>query len=132
MGNVHAGIKCCDGEVPQHLKSEVISFQQAKPTFSEDLTFPWEGTRMLETARKLAASIPAGQEVVVQAGVSESPKQRALLTKHLRDAIVAAGVKTSSVEVLSAYKQGYSWLMDSVAPRLADKKTSKIVIEFAS
>jgi hypothetical protein len=130
-GSLHAGIKCCDGEVPQHLKSDVIPFKQAQPTLSEDLTFPWEGKRMLETARKLAAGVPAGQPVTVQAGVSESPEQRALLTKELRAALEQSGVKAESVEVLSAYKQGYSWLMDSIAPELAGKKADKIEIEFA-
>jgi hypothetical protein len=130
-GSVHAGIKCCDGEVPQHLKSEVVPFQQGKAAFSEDLTFPWEGKRMLETAHSLVAKIPAGQAVAVQAGVSESPEQRVALTKRLREALEQAGAKITSVEVLSAYKQGYSWLIDSIAPALAGKKIEKIEIEFA-
>jgi hypothetical protein len=127
----HAGVKCCDGEVPQHLQSEVKPFQTAMPTFTEDLTFAWEGKRMLETAQKLAASVPAGQSVLVQAGVSESPAQRKALATQLTDTLHTAGVKNARVEVLSAYKQGYSWLVDSVEPALAGKHVAKMTIEFA-
>ncbi|WP_035358808.1 hypothetical protein, partial [Edaphobacter aggregans] len=130
-GNLHAGVKCCDREVPQHLKTDVIPFKQGAPTFSEDLTFPWEGKRMQDVAKKLIAQLPAGQEVVVQAGVSESPQQRLLLAEQLRSILKSANVKLSTVEVLSAYKQGYSWIMDSVAPALAGRDVAKVIIEFA-
>ena len=35
------------------------------------------------------------------------------------------------VEVLCAYKQGYSWLMDEIAPALAGKPVASIHIDFA-
>ncbi len=130
-GSKHAGTKCCSGEVPMHLQSEVAPFQQATPTFAEDLTFEWEGRRMLAAAQKLAASIPAGQPVTVQAGVSESPAQRKLLASQLKAALAAAGVKNAQVEVLSAYKQGYSWLVDSIEPALVGKHADRLIIEFA-
>ena len=57
-GNLHAGIKCCAGEVPQHLQSDVIPFKPAAPTFAEDLTLEWEGKRLLAAAKK-AAEFPA-------------------------------------------------------------------------
>jgi hypothetical protein len=130
-GSKHAGVKCCDGDVPMHLQSEVAPFKQAAPTFAEDLTFEWEGKRMLATAQKLASQAHAGEPVLVQAGVSESPEQRKLLAAQLKSALEAAGVKNARVEVLSSYKQGYSWLVDSVEPELATKHTDKLTIEFA-
>lgn len=130
-GSKHAGIKCCDGEVPMHLQSEVAPFKQAAPTFAEDLSFEWEGKRMLAAAQKLAVAAPAGQPVMVQAGVSESPEQRKALAQQLKVALDTAGVKNAQVEVLSAYKQGYSWLVDSIEPALAGKHVEKITVEFA-
>lgn len=130
-GSKHAGTKCCSGEVPMHLQSEVAPFQQASPTFAEDLTFEWEGKRMLAVAQRLVTQVPAGQAVQVQVGVSESPEQRKALTAQLQSALDAASMKSARVEVLSAYKQGYSWLVDSVEPALAGKHAEKLVIEFA-
>ena len=130
-GNLHAGIKCCAGEVPQHLQSDVIPFKPAAPTFAEDLTLEWEGKRLLAAAKKAASSLPKEGHVAVQAGVSEGPEERLKLTAQIKAVLEAAGVHDADVEVLCAYKQGYSWLMDSVAPALAGKQVSKLTIEFA-
>jgi len=102
-GNLHAGVKCCNGEVPQHLQSDVMPFEPAEPTFSEDLTFEWEGKRLLAAATKAASSLPAGQHFKIQAGVSESPEQRQKLTDQLQKLLSAAGVKSADVEVLCSY-----------------------------
>lgn len=130
-GNLHAGIKCCAGEVPQHLQSDVIPFKPAEPTFAEDLTLEWEGKRLLAAAQSAASSLPKGQHLSLQAGVSESPAERAKLTAQLRSMLAADGISDAEVEVLCAYKQGYSWLMDSIAPALTGKPVSKLTIEFA-
>ena len=36
------------------------------------------------------------------------------------------------MHVLSAYKQGYSWLVDEIEPELKDKNVAKMKIEFAT
>jgi hypothetical protein len=130
-GSLHAGIKCCAGEVPQHLQSDVIPFKPSAPTFAEDLTFEWEGKRLLAAATKAVAQIPAGQAITLEAGVSEGPEQRTKLAAQLKTMLAGAGISNAQVEVLSAYKQGYSWLIDSIAPALAGKNATKITIEFA-
>ena len=63
--------------------------------------------------------------------MSEGPEERLKLTAEIKAVLEAAGVHDADVEVLCAYKQGYSWLMDSVAPALAGKQVSKLTIEFA-
>jgi hypothetical protein len=130
-GNLHAGIKCCAGEVPQHLQSDVIPFKPSAPTFAEDLTLEWEGKRLLAAATKAIAQVPAGAPVTLEAGASEGPEQRAKLVAQLKTMLSKAGIQNAQIEVLSAYKQGYSWLMDSIAPELAGKQAAKITIEFA-
>lgn len=130
-GNLHAGIKCCAAEPAQHLQSDLIPFHQAEPTFAEDITLPWEGTRLIDAVTKAAASLPRGQSIVVQAGVSESPEQRLKLTGEIKALLAKAGIADAQVEVLCAYKQGYSWLMDDVAVALAGQPVQRLKIEFA-
>ncbi len=130
-GNLHAGNKCCAGEVPQHLQSDVVPFHPAPPTFAEDLTFEWEGKRLLAAARKAIAALQHGQHIHLEAGVSESPAERQKLAAQLKSLLAAADIGDAEVEVLCAYKQGYSWLMDSIVPALAGKSVSKMTIEFA-
>jgi len=121
-GSLHAGTKCC---TDLHYKS--APFQQAKPTFAEDIVIPWEGSRLLAAVREAAPKIAAGQDVKLVARVSEGPEERRKLTAQLQQLL---GPK-ASIEVLCAFKQGYSWLMDEIAPALAGKPVASLRIEFA-
>lgn len=69
----------------------------------------------------------------IEARLSEPPALRAAIEKQIRAELVTAGApeSTLSVSVLSAYKQGYSWLIDSVMPRLAGKQVGTITLKFA-
>jgi len=120
-GTLHAGTKCCDG---LHYKS--APFHQAAPTFAEDIVIPWEGKRLLDAVQQVATKI-AGQDVKLVARVSEGPEERRKLTAQLQQMLGAH----ASVVVLCAFKQGYSWLMDEIAPALAGKPVASLRIEFA-
>ena len=65
--------------------------------------------------------------------LSEGPSQRRRLEDELRDILTTAGAdpRRLTVEVLCAFKQGYSWLMDEIAPALAGKPVAAITIDFA-
>ncbi len=67
------------------------------------------------------------------ARVSEGPEERRKLQTELRDLLLKAGADAHklNVEVLCSFKQGYSWLMDEIAPALAGKSAASIKIDFA-
>ena len=69
----------------------------------------------------------------IEARLSEPPAVRAAIEKQVRAELVAAGAPDPaiSVSVLSAYKQGYSWLIESVMPRLAGKDIGSVTLKFA-
>ncbi len=132
VGSLHAGLKCCTEDPPLHYVSRLHPFVPAKPTFEDNFTIPWEGRRLLEKVRNAAAKIPHGQRVNLRAEVSEGPAERLKLKAQLQKTLLSAGgdPNETNVEVLCAYKPGYSWLMDEVAPELEGKSVSRIVIEF--
>ncbi len=130
-GSLHAGTRCCDDF---HFRAPGVEYRkQQAPSFVEDIVIPWEGKRLTEAVRKAAAKIARGQEVKLLARVSEGPQMRLKLEAQLKDMIVRAGAdaQRSSVEVLCAYKPGYSWLMDEIARALAGKPVAAVKIEFA-
>ncbi|MGP8246558.1 MAG: hypothetical protein ACLQVN_18825, partial [Bryobacteraceae bacterium] len=131
--SLHAGTACCAQNPSLHFDAPGYPFHQAAPTFTEDIPIPWEGRRLLDTVRGAAAKIAAGQEVTLAARLSEGPGQRHILEAQLRDILAKAGAdpRKLSVEVLCAYKQGYSWLMDEIAPALSGKPVASIKIDFA-
>jgi hypothetical protein len=71
--------------------------------------------------------------VFIEARLSEPPDVRARIEQEVREALAARRVDPAQTEVriLSAYKQGYSWLYDVVRPALADREIGEIVIGFA-
>jgi len=131
--SLHAGTRCCDQNPSLHYKSAAAPFQQATPTFDEDIVIPWEGKRLLDAVRRAAPKIPAGQPVKLVARVSEGPEERRKLAAQLKEILATAGADAahSTIEVLCAFKQGYSWLVDEIAPALAGKPVAAIRIDFA-
>ncbi|MGH9596798.1 MAG: hypothetical protein ACRD3K_08390, partial [Edaphobacter sp.] len=68
-GNLHAGTKCCNNDPDLHNISHVVPFKQSEPTFRDDFTIPWEGTRMMDAVRKATANMPKGQPVKLEVRV---------------------------------------------------------------
>ncbi len=74
-----------------------------------------------------------GEAVAIEARLSEPPEIRARIARDARARLIAAGGVEggTSVTVLSAYKQGYSWLYDVVRPRLIGQGVERVRIRFA-
>ena len=73
------------------------------------------------------------QPIVVEARLSEPPEVRERIAREATAELIKAGAapEGTSVTVISAYKQGYSWLYDVVRPELAGKAIRDITIRFA-
>jgi len=71
--------------------------------------------------------------VALEARVSKGPEQRRKLAAQLTELLIKNGAAPDRVHVavLCAYKQGYSWLLDSIAPQLKGKPVDQVQIEFA-
>ena len=131
--SLHAGTRCCDKDPNLHFQDRAYPFHQAAPDYEQDFVIPWEGTRLQDAVKKASAQIRPGQKVEVLARVSEGPEERVKLQQLITEQLITAGADKNhlSVEILCAYKQGYSWLMDEIAPALAGKNVASIQIDFA-
>jgi hypothetical protein len=133
-GSLHAGMHCCADDPPLHYQGPGYPFQQSAPTFQQDIRIPWEGTRLLDAvegavARRLRRDVP----IELEARVSEGPAERRKLAGQLEAILEKAGATPGQtrVHVLSAYKQGYSWLMDEIVPELQGRPVARLQIQFA-
>jgi len=131
--SLRAGTQCCEREPSVRYDVPAQSFHSSKATFTEDLVIPWEGTRLLQAVQGVSSRIRRGGDVKLMARVSEGPEQRRKLQAQIGDILKRAGADPQHlhIAVLSAYKPGYSWLMDEIAPELALKPVAGIKIEFA-
>lgn len=111
-----------------------IDVQHANVLIDEQFEVPSEVDAFWE--RFHAAVLPAvlaGEPVRLRALLSEPPEIRDQVAARARSELVAAGAAAAGTEVtvLSAYKQGYSWLYDDIRPRLEGREVQNIRIRFA-
>jgi len=87
--------------------------------FVQDWELPWEVDEVREIlARDVYPSVRPGAPAAVEVRVSEPPEIRGALEQEIREELARRGAGSATVHVLSAYKQGYSWIVDVLLPRL--------------
>ncbi len=99
----------------------------------ETVEFDWEVDDFRKIFReKVLPEVKADSEVELSVRLSESPEIRQQLEGEIRSELSGkVGGGTVEVQVLSAYKAGYSWLTEVVAPAVQGKDIGKIEIRFA-
>ena len=113
----------------------VRSMKAGRTVFEKEKAFTWEvdDARALLEGR-LAALVDAagkGGGVKVSLGVSESPAVRGKVREDLRRSLDRTGFPAADVEVLSAYKPGYFWLVERVLPALKGRGAARLTVRFA-
>ena len=109
----------------------VVTHRRHDPVevFVEEPALEWEVETFRTRFRQaLDAHVGRGSAVTVELRVSESPEMRADLATEIRRGVTDRGGTAGRVIVLSAFKQGLSWLTDDVAPRLAGRNVTAIEI----
>ncbi len=111
-----------------------LDVQKGRSLVNEDFVIPSEVDDFWARLRtRVIPALKKRQAVTLDARLSEPPEIRRQIEQQARAELVKAGAdeKATSVTILSAYKQGYSWLYDVVRPALAGKTVDQITIKFA-
>jgi hypothetical protein len=111
-----------------------LDVQKGRSLVNDDFAVASEVDEFWSTLRaRVLPGVKKRQAVTVVARLSEPPELRRTIEEQARAELIKAGAddKATSVTVLSAYKQGYSWLYDVVRPALAGKGADAITIKFA-
>ena len=101
--------------------------------FQQDLDLPWEVDTFRDAFRTEALPrIGSRSRGRIMVRLSEPPEVRRAVEEEIGTALESRGASPDAfdVEVLSAYKQGYSWLNDSVLPRLQGMAIGGIEIAY--
>ncbi|MDE2806116.1 MAG: M14 family metallopeptidase [Gemmatimonadota bacterium] len=107
--------------------------QHADTIFDETFTVPSEVDRFWTVfENQVVPGVRRTQAIQLHARLSEPPEVRRALEAEARSRLTAAGADpdASTVEVLSAFKQGFFWLTERIAPLLTEQEIGEIVIEF--
>lgn len=114
-----------------HVDDRDVRF--ATPVYEDDVSLPSEVERFRTLVEeRLVPEVGDGEPMRVEARLSEPPAVRSRLAEEARTTLVEAGADPTrtDVTVLSAFKQGYSWLDEVVRPRLVGEEIGEIRIRF--
>ncbi len=106
---------------------------EAAPIFDDEFEVPSEIVSFWDAFEaRVLPQAASGGPIHLHARLSEPPDIRQSVADEARRRLIEAGADpdATTVEVLSAFKQGFFWLRESVAPRLAGEEIGEIVIEF--
>lgn len=120
--------------VPVAVTVENLDVQKATPIIDERIAIASEVDEFWQALRsEVIPRLQKNGPVVIEARLSEPPEVRERIAREATAELITAGARSegTSVVVLSAYKQGYSWLYDVVRPALAGKPVRNITIRFA-
>ncbi|MSO49778.1 MAG: hypothetical protein EXQ49_07720 [Acidobacteria bacterium] len=111
------------------VKVESDAITSAVSVFDDTLEIPWE---VDDFRKKLAEALPQiapGAAVELDVRLSESPEMRRQLADDVRRQLVGAGAKDPQIHVRSAYKQGFTWMMEEVMPALKGRGVTAVHVK---
>ena len=105
----------------------------AAPVFEEKVEIPWEVDEFRARMRSdVLPKVKPGAMVVVEARLSEPRPIRDQLAAEMRAELKKAGAADPRVRILSAYKQGFSWLTEEIIPALKGRNAKSVRIRVAA
>lgn len=112
--------------------ASVENYKKAVLIYEKTYDIPWENDVFLaELEQNVLPLLRPGDQVEIQGVLSEDLESRQALTATVQEKIAAANAE-GSVQIVNAYKQGISWIMDFVLPELADLAIDQLKISFNS
>ncbi|MGB8952283.1 MAG: M14 family zinc carboxypeptidase [Candidatus Aminicenantales bacterium] len=113
------------------LKIRSTALEESQTIFEKEKEFPWEGEEALRIIEeRINALEESDAPLKISLTVSESPAVRQKIKERIERLLAAKTKAEFEVEVLSAYKQGFFWLVERVLPRLKGKNINRLVIQF--
>ena len=105
--------------------------QAADTIFTEPIEIEGEVARFWSVFESGVLSGADGVAIDLEARLSEPPEVRQAIADEARSRLLAAGARPeSNIQILSAFKQGYSWLEEVVAPAVQDETIGEFTIQF--
>lgn len=129
---VDAEIETRKEELKRHFPDVTfVNYKGDKKVYEKEYHIPWEVDELKEVLETKVYNQIQGQDTVdIRIAVSEDKEVRAEIAKEIEMRLSQAGVKDIKVQVISSYKQGYSWIEEQEIPVLADKNVKKVDIAF--
>lgn len=110
---------------------EFKNYKSKKKAYEKNYDIPWEVDifkNILE--EKVYDGLKSGDKVEIYGALSEEIDIRNSLTAEIKAQLEKNGIKAENIEIISAYKQGFSWIEEVILPQLEEKRIRNIEIYF--
>jgi hypothetical protein len=121
-----------DSAGPENLEVKSFELRESKTIFKKEKEFLWEGDEALKLIQQKIRTYKSSKlPLKINLGLSESPKVREKIKMQIEKLLSQSNIDGFEVKVLSAYKQGFFWLLEEILPSLSGKDVSRLTIRFA-
>lgn len=117
----------------KNVKIDFISRKEGKKVFEIEKEIPYEVDELWKIWKEEALNkLNPGKEIKIDIRLSEPPEIRESIKEKILQELKDRGFKEEdfSLRVLCAYKQGFSWIVDDVIPKIKGKDIKAIQITF--
>ncbi|MBA7547515.1 hypothetical protein ES705_39937 [subsurface metagenome] len=117
---------------PENIEIKSFELRESKTIFKKEKEFIWEGDEALKLIQEKIKTLEGSKlPLKINLGLSESPKVREKIKMQIEKLLRQNNISGFEVKVLSAYKQGFFWLLEEILPSLSGKNISRLTIRFA-
>ncbi|NIO49526.1 MAG: hypothetical protein GTN73_08870 [Candidatus Aminicenantes bacterium] len=121
-----------DSAQAENLEIKSFELRESKTIFEKEKEFLWEGDEALKLIQeKIKTFESSALPLKINLGLSESPKVREKIKTQIEALLRQNNIAGFEVKVLSAYKQGFFWLLEEILPYLSGENVSRLTIRFA-
>ena len=112
------------GEISEEVKqsyapAQFHNFKDLKKVHEKEYDIPWEVDVCKEIlTQKLWPQVKPGDKLEIRAVLSEDETIRASLAEEFRSIAAERGAVLEKTQIICAHKQGLSWIMENVLPKL--------------
>lgn len=107
------------------------NYKAGKTVYQKEYDIPWEVDVFRKLLQeKLYGRLNTGDKVKILAALSEDEKIRGEEAQRICEEVQKTGAEAEKIDIICAYKQGFSWISEKIVPCLKDKKVDKFEIYF--
>ncbi len=111
--------------------AQILDYKSGRKIYEKNYELPWEADVFEEVLREeIYSRLGKGDKVRIEGALSEGQKVREEISGRIGEEVEKRGACAEEIQIICAYKQGYSWMAEAVIPAVVGKKTEKIEIFF--
>ena len=135
-GNITAYVspridRMLDKVSPQFSKVKFINHKGLKKIYEKTYDILWEVDVFKDILEKrVYATLKPGDRVEIYGALSEDKDTRMSLVEEIKEKLEKLQATLSEIQLICAYKQGFSWIEEVILPQLEGKQVNKIEIAF--